>query len=122
MSNSLLAIFILVLAGVACTKATPAPGSSASLPTPTLEYATPGSLSAPTPPIANTCQAVVSAGQAGVGRLRLRSGPANTYPEIDVLTDGQVIQVLGVDGDWLRVLANGEEGYVYSDYVEECDE
>jgi uncharacterized protein YraI len=53
------------------------------------------------------------------GNLKLRSGPGMQFePPIGYLVPGTALEILGEEGDWLHVRAEGKEGYVGRKYVE----
>ncbi len=49
--------------------------------------------------------------------VRLRSAPSLTSSVLDYLYRTDTVEVLGVDGEWYKVVFNGRQGYVSSDYV-----
>ena len=51
--------------------------------------------------------------------LNLRGGPGLENPIVNVLANGQSVQVLGgpIDNSWWRVSTGTEVGYVYGDYL-----
>lgn len=49
--------------------------------------------------------------------VRLRSAPSRTSSVLDYLYRTDTAEVLGVDGEWYKVVCNGKQGYVSSDYV-----
>jgi hypothetical protein len=49
--------------------------------------------------------------------LNLRRTPDTLNPPLAVLSHETPLQVLDDSGDWLRVIANGQEGYVYAAHV-----
>ncbi len=52
------------------------------------------------------------------GNLKLRSGPGMQFePPIAYLEPNTALEVLGEDGDWLRVRVDGKEGFVGKKYV-----
>lgn len=50
-------------------------------------------------------------------RLNFRTGPGTNYSIIDVLSNGDKIEVTGQSGNWYKVHYNGSDGYVSKDYV-----
>ncbi len=52
-----------------------------------------------------------------VGVLNLRKGPSATYPVIRGLHKGEVLEVVDIDGKWLKVVVGGIVGWVHGDYV-----
>ena len=51
--------------------------------------------------------------------LNLRAGPAITYLIIDILYPGTVLEVIGEEGEWLKVVSpEQKEGWVHGDFVE----
>ena len=52
--------------------------------------------------------------------VRLRQAPSMTAAILNEnLVTGNIARILGVSGDWTRVIVNGQEGFVYSAYVKE---
>ena len=52
--------------------------------------------------------------------VRLRQAPSMTAAILNEnLNTGSNARILGVNGDWTRVIVNGQEGFVYSSYVKE---
>jgi hypothetical protein len=52
------------------------------------------------------------------GNLKMRSGPGMQYePPIAFLEPNTPLEILGEEGDWLKVRAAGKEGYVGRKYV-----
>jgi hypothetical protein len=52
------------------------------------------------------------------GNLKLRSGPGMQYePPLAFLEPDTELEVLGEEGDWLKVRVAGKEGYVGRKYV-----
>ncbi|WP_416826195.1 SH3 domain-containing protein [Ectobacillus polymachus] len=49
--------------------------------------------------------------------LHFRTGPGTNYSVIDVLSNGDKLEVTGQSGNWYKVHFNGSDGYVYKDYV-----
>ena len=49
--------------------------------------------------------------------VRLRSGPGTTYDILGSFSTGATLTVTGESGDWYKVSANGNEGYVYKAYL-----
>lgn len=52
-----------------------------------------------------------------VARLNVRQGPGTGYPIVTVAERGQVLQVTGDVGEWLKVQNATLVGYVHSDFV-----
>ena len=52
------------------------------------------------------------------GRLNLRTGAGMSYQIIDQLRNGEVVTVIGTEGDWYKVVVPEKTGYVHSDYLE----
>jgi hypothetical protein len=53
------------------------------------------------------------------GNLKVRSGPGMEFePPIAYLEPGTALEILGEEGDWLKVRVQGKEGYVGRKYVE----
>ena len=52
------------------------------------------------------------------GNLKLRSGPGMQFdPPIAYLVPDTVLEILGEEGDWWKVRAQGKEGFVGKKYV-----
>lgn len=51
-------------------------------------------------------------------RLNLRSGPGNGFRIIQMLPTGTPVQVLERDGEWTRVRAGDNEGWMRSNYLQ----
>ena len=52
--------------------------------------------------------------------VRLRQAPSMTAAILNEnLNTGNTARILGISGDWTRVIVNGQEGFVYSAYVQE---
>ena len=52
--------------------------------------------------------------------VRLRQAPSMTAAILNEnLNTGSTARILGISGDWTRVIVNGQEGFVYSAYVQE---
>jgi hypothetical protein len=52
------------------------------------------------------------------GNLKMRSGPGMQYePPVAFLEPNTLLEILGEEGDWLKVRAAGKEGYVGRKYV-----
>ena len=49
--------------------------------------------------------------------VRFRSGPSTGYSILGELNTGTPVTVLGSSGSWSLVSVNGQEGYVFSDYI-----
>ena len=53
----------------------------------------------------------------GGSTLNMRSGPATSYSRVATLSDGAVVDIVGIDNGWYKVTYNGATGYVSSDYM-----
>ncbi|PEB50556.1 peptidase P60 [Bacillus pseudomycoides] len=51
------------------------------------------------------------------GALKVRTGPATYNAVIGGVTNGQTLQVTGVENGWYKINHNGRTGYVSADYV-----
>jgi cell wall-associated NlpC family hydrolase len=70
---------------------------------------------------ANSQEAVTPTDGYIIGNgVRLRQAPSMTAAILNEnLNTGNNARILGVSGDWTRVIVNGQEGFVYSAYVKE---
>ena len=50
--------------------------------------------------------------------LNVRQGPGSDYDVVGKLTYGDVVEILSEEGDWYRILYDGQEAYIHKDYVE----
>ena len=50
--------------------------------------------------------------------LRLRSEASTSSKSLDTAKNGEVVVVLGKEGDWYKVIYDLQEGYMHSDYLE----
>jgi uncharacterized protein YgiM (DUF1202 family) len=75
---------------------------------------TPTPTESPSPSVSE-CQAVVIA-----EHLNIRSCPGTYCKGLDVLAEGQQLEVVLSRGEWLKVYVNGKVGWVNSAYVDEC--
>ena len=62
------------------------------------------------------------AGQTGTvttngGRLNVRTGAGLDHTAFTQLPNGTTVEVIGEDGDWLKIILPERIGYVYSDYM-----
>jgi murein DD-endopeptidase MepM/ murein hydrolase activator NlpD/uncharacterized protein YraI len=107
------------------TLATDAPTATSSAP-----LVLPSPTPTPTPDLAATATtdalqsqlAQIQATQTSVAPvvtadLNVRSGPGLENPVLTVVKQGTNLEVLGREGDWLKVRADGVEGFVLSTYV-----
>ncbi len=51
------------------------------------------------------------------GAVRFRTGPGTNYDYIDTLSKGTKLTVIGIEGDWYKVIYDGKTGYVSTMYV-----
>lgn len=51
------------------------------------------------------------------GNLNVRTGPGLNYPAFTQLPSGSKVDVIGKDGDWLKIRLSDRTGYVHSAYV-----
>lgn len=58
--------------------------------------------------------------QTGGGTLLVRTGPGSDYQHIYTLSEGQVVNITGMDSGWFKISVNGVNGYVSSDYLVTC--
>lgn len=55
--------------------------------------------------------------KTGSSNLNMRSGPDTSFEVIKQLEPGEVVKVLGKEGDWYKIKSGKETGYVHSDYL-----
>lgn len=65
-------------------------------------------------------------GQTGIvttngGRLNVRTGAGLDHTAFTQLPNGTTVEVVGEDGDWLKIILPERIGYVYSDYMTVSD-
>lgn len=51
------------------------------------------------------------------GNLNVRIGPGLNYPAFTQLSKGSKVEVIGKDGDWLKIRLSERTGYVHATYV-----
>ncbi|MDR2343595.1 MAG: SH3 domain-containing protein, partial [Spirochaetaceae bacterium] len=61
--------------------------------------------------------AEVKAGVVGASSLHLRQEPSTGAQSLETAENGEKVVVLGQEGDWYRVVYQGDEGYMHSDYL-----
>ena len=49
--------------------------------------------------------------------LNVRSGPGTGYEKVTSLSNGTVVNIVGIDSGWYKITYNGTTGYVSSDYM-----
>lgn len=49
--------------------------------------------------------------------LNVRTGAGTSYTAFTALDNGTVVEVIGMDGNWVKILLPERVGYVYSDYL-----
>lgn len=49
--------------------------------------------------------------------VRFRTGPSTSYSIIDSYNKGTELAALAQEGEWVKAIINGQEGYVYAQYV-----
>ena len=54
--------------------------------------------------------------------LNVRTGPDTGYDRVEVLYDGTVVKLLGMDNGWFKLDHNGSIGYASSDYIIPCQD
>jgi len=52
--------------------------------------------------------------------LNVRKGPGTDHDRVDILNDGAVVELLGMEKGWFHIKSGETEGYVSSDYVVTC--
>ena len=90
----------------------PQPGSvvPASTPTP---------MPAPTPTPTPVVAVEEKTGYVSGNNVRMRAGASMSAKILDELYFGNQVTIKGISGDWTAVTCNGQEGYIYSQYVKE---
>ncbi len=58
-----------------------------------------------------------ASGSVSATDVNLRSGPGTSSSVVRVTSLGESVEILGVSGNWYRVSAGGDTGYIRSDYV-----
>ncbi|MCC7358841.1 MAG: SH3 domain-containing protein [Anaerolineales bacterium] len=53
--------------------------------------------------------------------IRLRNAPSFDAPEIGFINVTKEVEIVGVEGDWLRVVWNEKEGYVARKFILPAD-
>lgn len=61
---------------------------------------------------------VTASGWVDGTEVRMRAGAGTDTAILRVTTDGESVEVTGVEGNWYRVNAGGMSGYIRSDYVQ----
>ncbi len=51
-------------------------------------------------------------------RLNVRSGPSEAASKLGILAGGEEFEILGKEGEWIRILHQGSVGFVHGSYVE----
>ncbi|MDQ0298188.1 N-acetylmuramoyl-L-alanine amidase [Salibacterium salarium] len=54
--------------------------------------------------------------------LNVRTGPGVENSVIQTLNDGETVDVYDMEGNWLKVQVNGNDGYVHQNYVKKADD
>lgn len=49
--------------------------------------------------------------------LNMRSGPGTDFDKVATLSNGTVVDIVGIDAGWYKVTYNDKSGYVSSDYM-----
>lgn len=59
--------------------------------------------------------------QSDGSTLNVRSGPGTSYSKVTSLSDGTVVNIVGIDSGWYKITTSGGvTGYVSSDYMVTC--
>ena len=90
----------------------PQPGSVQPAATPT---PTPAPTPTPTPVVA----VEEKGGYVSGNNVRMRAGASMSAKILDELYYGNQVTIKGISGDWTAVTYNGQNGYIYSQYVKE---
>lgn len=93
---------------------TPAPQPGSVTPA-----ATPAPTPAPTPTPVPVTQVEQKEGYVSGNNVRMRAGASMSAKILDELYYGNKLTITGVSGDWTAVIYDGQEGYIYSQYVKE---
>lgn len=48
----------------------------------------------------------------------MRVAPSETAEKMGIVTGGETLDLVGTEGDWSKVIYNGQVGYVKSEYVQ----
>lgn len=91
------------------------PEEPAATPEPATE-ATPEPVS-PTPTPATEAPSGSYKGHITGDYVRFRTGPSTNYSIIDSYNKGKELAAIAQEGDWVKAVIDGREGYVYAQYV-----
>ena len=58
-------------------------------------------------------------GYVAGNNVRMRSAPSMSAPIVAELSYGNALTITGISGDWTAVVCNGEEGFIYTQFVKE---
>ncbi len=50
--------------------------------------------------------------------VNVRVAPSETAEKMGIVTGGETLDLVGTEGDWSKVIYNGQVGYVKSEYVQ----
>lgn len=103
--------YVLITSYSAQTQA-PQPGSVTPVSTPT-------PMPAPTPTPTPVVAVEEKTGYVSGNNVRMRAGASMSAKILGELYYGNQVTIKGVSGDWTAVTCNGQEGYIYSQYVKE---
>ena len=68
-------------------------------------------------PAVQTPEAELSVGTINAMYVRFRSGPSTDYSILGEVNSGTPVIILGAADGWSHVTVNGQDGYVFSDYI-----
>ncbi len=77
----------------------------------------PSSAAAPTLATAESAQSPQNDGTIIADHVRLRSGPSTDYSILGTYDHDTPLTFLGTQGDWTYCRVDGQDGYIFSDYV-----
>lgn len=97
-------------------ESTPTPAPAAT-PEPATEATDEPEASAPTQTPATEASSDGYKGHITGDYVRFRTGPSTSYSIIDSYNKGTELVAVSQEGDWVKVIIDGQTGYVYAQYV-----
>lgn len=69
--------------------------------------------------VATTADAAIGYGKVSTGgsTLNMRSGAGTSYGVVSSLSDGTIVEIVGINNGWYKIQYGGKTGYVSSDYM-----